>query len=63
VARISELIAFAGVRERLTGARACPNRSVDGPAGELERVGPPSDAGEEVALREALEVIGSNIHN
>src|SRR5208337_4017275 len=43
-----------------TGARttACPNRSVVGPSGETQGVAPHSDAGEEMALREASEVFG-----
>lgn len=53
---IVEAFAFAGAAERLAGTRACPNRSVCGPAGELERVGPSPDAGEEVAGVEACEL-------
>jgi hypothetical protein len=49
--------------EWLAGARACPNRSVIGPAGESECVRPDADAGEEVALRESAQVIGSNVED
>jgi len=47
--------------EGLTGAATCPNRSVIGPAGEGECVGPSADACEEVALVEADEVFGFNV--
>jgi hypothetical protein len=60
MARIIESFAFAGGAERLTGTRACPNRSVIGPSRSSEGVAPHSDAGEEVALRVAAEVIGRN---
>jgi hypothetical protein len=46
--------------ERLAGARACPNRSV-APPGELEGIGPSPDTGEEVALREALDILRLNL--
>lgn len=45
----------------LAWGRACPNRSVVGPSGEAERVGPSADPGEEVRLREAAEVIGGHL--
>ena len=55
VALVSVALPFARSREWLAGARACPNRSVS-PAGELEGVGPAPDPGEEVALREVLDI-------
>jgi len=51
----------AGLAEWLAGARACPNRSVIGPSGEPQGVTPPADAGEEVALRVAAQVVGLDI--
>jgi hypothetical protein len=49
--------------EWLTGARACPNRSVVGPSGEAQGVGPRSNACEKVGLREASNVIRLNLSN
>jgi len=50
-------------RKRLTGTASGPDRFVVGPPGEAERVGPSTDAGEEVALRVSPEVVGPNIDN
>jgi hypothetical protein len=47
--------------EGLAGARACPNRSVIGPAGESQGVGPSADAGEEVALSVSIEILGRQV--
>jgi len=55
--------AFAGCAEGLTGTRSCPDFAVVGPSGEPEGVGPDADPGEEVALGEASEIVGSNIDN
>jgi hypothetical protein len=52
---------LAGAREGLTGARACPNRSVIGPAGETQGIGPPSDSGKEVLLCVSSEFMRSDI--
>lgn len=52
---------FAGAAKWLTGATARPNRSVIGPASESQGVGPAADAGEEMALDEVSEVIGSHV--
>jgi len=60
VARIVAASLGAGARERLTGTRAGPDGAIVGPSGESKSVRPPPDAGEEVALPEAAEVIGSN---
>lgn len=51
----------AGVR--LAGARACPNRSVVGPACRSQGVAPDPDAGEEVALDVAAEVVGADFND
>jgi hypothetical protein len=55
--------AFACDRERLAGATARPHRSVVGPPGKAEGVGPAADPGEEVALGKASEFIRGNIDN
>jgi len=49
--------------EWLTGARACPNRSVVGPPGETEGEAPAPDAREEMALGVAAEIVGSHVNN
>jgi len=46
---------FACCAEGLTGARACPNRSVIGPPGKTESETPSSDSSEEVTLCVACE--------
>jgi len=48
----------AGGREGLAGTRACPNRSVIGPASKSEGVTPAADPGKEMALGEAAQVAG-----
>jgi hypothetical protein len=63
VARIVGTFAFSRHAPRLAGAASGPDFPVVGPSGELEGVGPAPDAGEEVALGEASEVVGSNIDN
>jgi hypothetical protein len=60
VARIGAAKLGAGARERLTGATPGPDFSVIGPAGESKGIAPASNAGEEMALDESSEVIGSN---
>jgi hypothetical protein len=50
-----------GDAERLTGARACPNRSLVGPSGESECKAPSADAGEEVALGKASQIGWVNV--
>jgi hypothetical protein len=52
---------LAGRAEGLAGARACPNRSVIRPSCESQGVAPSADAGEEVALCVAAQVVGLNI--
>lgn len=61
VAGIGVAEAFARRRVGLAGAGTRPNRSVSGPAGEGEGVGPAADAGEEVALGEASEISGEHV--
>jgi hypothetical protein len=58
VAVVGCAFALAGGGEGLAGARACPNRSVAGPAGPLQCERPSADPGEEVALVESGKVIG-----
>jgi hypothetical protein len=47
----------AGPGEGLTGATTRPNRSVIGPAGESEGVGPAADPGEEMGLRVVSDIV------
>ena len=47
----------SGGGEGLAGARACPKRSVVGPSGELKGVCPARNAGKEMALSEASEIL------
>jgi hypothetical protein len=37
--------------------------SIVSPSGETQCIGPPADAGEEMALRIAIEVVGLDINN
>ncbi|HYV62398.1 MAG TPA: hypothetical protein VE958_06975 [Bryobacteraceae bacterium] len=60
---VVERRAFSGRAEWLAGTAARPDFAVVGPAGEPERVGPDSDAGEEVTLGISSQLIGSNIGN
>jgi hypothetical protein len=54
---------LARCREGLAGARACPNRPICWPAGELQGVVPSSDSGEEMAAGKAFEVFCFDIDN
>jgi len=63
VAGVVGAFAFAGRAEGLAGTRFGPDWSIVGPSGEAQGVAPDSDPGEEVALGEASEVVGSNIDN
>jgi hypothetical protein len=58
---VSKPISFACRGERLAGTRTCPDRPVVGPSGEAQGEAPPADAGEEMALRELGEFVGSNV--
>jgi hypothetical protein len=49
--------------ERLTGARACPNRSWLWPSCEAQGVGPAANTCEEMALDESAEIVGLNIYD
>lgn len=55
--------AFACRAERLAWTRSGPHRTIIRPAGETERVGPDSDAGEEVALSKSRKLIWLDIGN
>jgi hypothetical protein len=50
-------------RKRLTRAGAGPDGTVVGPSGEAQREAPAADAGEEMALGVAAQVVGQNIDN
>jgi hypothetical protein len=63
VAIVGNASALSGRTEGLAGARPCPDRSVVSPARETERKPPAADAGEEVALGEASDVIRGHIDN
>ena len=52
---------LSGGTECLTGARACPDRTVCIPSGKLQRVTPSGDAGEKVTLGKSSKVIWCNI--
>lgn len=54
---------LASDRERLTRRGAGPHLAVVGPSGESGSKCPSADAGEEVALRVAHEVIRCNVNN
>jgi hypothetical protein len=58
---VSKPSAFACRAERLARTGTCPNRSVVRPPGATKRVAPDADAGEEVALGEAVEVARVNV--
>jgi hypothetical protein len=59
VSLIGMALALSCARKRLTGTGAGPDGAA--PAGELERVGPAADAGEEVALVVSGEIAGTDI--
>jgi hypothetical protein len=63
VTLIFDAFAFARRREGLAGATSGPEGLVVGPSGEASCEAPPADAGEEMALVVALEVVGSDIDN
>ena len=54
---------LAGLGEGLAGEAGSPYRALTGPAGKVEGVGPPTDAGEEVAVVVADEVHWYNVFN
>jgi hypothetical protein len=63
VSGIAEPAALARDAERLTWAASGPDGLVVGPAGEPERVSPSAEAGEEVTLREPLEILWFDIYD
>jgi len=54
---------LAGCAERLAWAGAGPEGPVIGPSSQSSCVSPSADAGEEVALRVVLKVIGLHLHD
>lgn len=60
---VSSPESFACCAEWLARWGAGPNRSIVGPPGAAEGVGPDSNASEEMTLGESNEVVGSNIDN
>lgn len=58
-------LAFAAAcdRERLAWTASGPDRPGVGPSGKAAGVGPSAEAGKEMALGEASEIVGSNIDN
>jgi hypothetical protein len=63
VASVIGRLSRAGCGEGLAGARACPNRSVIGPAGESEGNGPSADAGEEMALSVSGKIVRPHVND
>lgn len=63
VAFVGEAFALPGRAERLAGAAPGPDRSIVGPAGKSQRVRPSADAGEEMTLGVATEIIRSNVND
>jgi hypothetical protein len=58
---VSKPSSFACRAERLARTGTSPNRSVICPAGATKRVAPDADAGEEVALSEAVEIARGDV--
>jgi hypothetical protein len=58
---VSGAAASAGTTERLARARSSPHRTLVRPTGEPESMTPAADAGEEMTLREAVEIGWANI--
>jgi hypothetical protein len=63
VALVGVSLSLASARKRLTRTGAGPDGAVVCPSCKTEGKAPSSDAGEEVALRVAFEIIRSDIHN
>jgi len=57
VSLVGEPATSSGDGEWLTWTGAGPNRDICWPASEPERIGPDTDAGEEVGLRAAIDVL------
>lgn len=60
---VGPTFALPGSREGLAGARTCPNRSVVGPVGESEGVGPAPDAGKEMGVSIGSDIVGRDLRN
>jgi hypothetical protein len=58
---VSKSSAFASRAERLTRARPSPNRSIVWPSCKTKSSGPDPDAGEEVALGVAVDLMGFDV--
>jgi hypothetical protein len=63
VSGIGGSFALAGGGEGLAGAAAGEDGAVIGPSGEAERVAPAADAGEEVDLGVAAEILRGYVHD
>jgi hypothetical protein len=63
VALVTETVSLACGAERLTGARARPDRPVVGPSGAAQGEAPDADTGEEMTLREICEVRRIHVAN
>lgn len=63
VSIVGAALAFPSRTEGLTGTGTGPNRSIIGPPGEPESVGPYADAGEEMALGVPSKIAWSDIGN
>lgn len=55
--------AFASAAKRLAWATAGPDGSVNGPAGDLEGIGPAGNSGKEMALVESHQVSWPNVED
>lgn len=58
---VSKPAAFACAAERLAWAGSGPDSAIVGPPGAAERVGPNSDAGEEMTLSKSGKFVGMNV--
>jgi hypothetical protein len=58
---VSKPAAFACLAERLAWAGSGPDRPIVGPAGPAEREAPKPDAGEEMALGVASQIVGADV--
>lgn len=63
VAFVFDAFSFTGSTEWLAGARSCPHGAIVRPSGLPERVRPDTNAREEMALRESVEIACPYIPN
>jgi hypothetical protein len=63
MAFVGNTIACAGGTKRLAWARACPNRSVCGPAGKTKGAAPTAKSGKKMALNKSGKIACFNIRN